>query len=184
VPEMQTQPVRIADRSIRVPGLRLERGRDIRVSPLVLGAIARALQLELAERAHLFRLAGQTPPATERLAASISPRLQRVLDAWDPFPAQVAGRRRDILAWNRSSDAIYGWSRMPEHERNTLCWAFLVPETRHVLFDWEQEAALAVAAFRADAGRDLVEPDYQELITELNATAVVWDFFSHLAPRA
>ncbi|TMD17654.1 MAG: helix-turn-helix domain-containing protein [Chloroflexi bacterium] len=145
----------------------LEQGRDIRVSPHVLGAIARALQLEASERAHLFRLAGHPPPVTERLAAAVSPRLQRILDAWDPFPAQIAGRRRDILAWNRASDAIYGWSRMPEHQRNTLCWAFLVPETRRVLFDWEHECALAVAAFRADAGRDLVEPDYQELITDL-----------------
>jgi hypothetical protein len=43
----------------------------------------------------------------------------------------------------------------------------MVPSTRRLMLDWEREAALAVAAFRADAGRDLVEPDYQELITEL-----------------
>src|SRR2546421_6930260 len=61
----------------------LEQGRAIRVSPQVLAAIARALQLEPAERAHLFRLAGHAPPAPEP-AAAISPRLQRVLDAWDP----------------------------------------------------------------------------------------------------
>src|SRR5829696_7105740 len=36
----------------------LEQGRDIRVSPEVLTGIARALQLEPVERAHLFRLAG------------------------------------------------------------------------------------------------------------------------------
>jgi transcriptional regulator with XRE-family HTH domain len=145
----------------------LEQGRDIRVSPQVLAGICRALQLEPAERAHLFRLAGQAPPVAEPATASLPPRLRRVLGSWDPLPAHVAGRRRDILAWNRASDAIYGWSRLPEHKRNTLWWAFMVPETRRLMLDWEHEAALAVAAFRADAGRDLVEPDYQELITEL-----------------
>src|SRR3954453_21724640 len=74
----------------------LEQGRDIRVSPEVLTGIARALQLEPAERAPprggpadrapLSRLAGQGTPAPEPVAAAISPRLQRVLDHWDPFP--------------------------------------------------------------------------------------------------
>jgi transcriptional regulator with XRE-family HTH domain len=145
----------------------LEQGRDIRVSPQVLAAISRALQLEPAERTHLFRLAGQAPPAPEPVADSLSPRLRRVLDGWDPFPAHVAGRRRDILAWNRASDAIYGWSRLPEDKRNTLWWAFMVPATRRLMHNWERESALVVAAFRADAGRDVVEPDYQELIGEL-----------------
>src|SRR5919197_6326252 len=75
----------------------LEQGREIRVSPEVLTGIASALQLEPAERAHLFRLAGHAPPAPAPAAAIVSPRLQRVLDHWDPFPAHVAGRRRDLL---------------------------------------------------------------------------------------
>ncbi len=145
----------------------LEQGRDIRVSPQVLTGIARALQLEPAERAHLFRLAGQAPPAPEVANASLSPRLQRILDSWDPFPAHVAGRKRDILAWNRASDAIYGWSQLPEAKRNTLWWAFMVPSARRLIIDWERETTLAVAGFRSDAGRDLVDPDYLELINEL-----------------
>ena len=145
----------------------LEQGRDIRVSSQVLISISRALRLEPAERTHLFRLAGQAPPAPELADDALSPRLRQVLDAWAPYPAHVAGRRRDILAWNRTNNAIYGWSQMPEDRRNTLWWAFMVPETRRLLVDWERESALAVAAFRADAGRDLVDPDYQELIAEL-----------------
>src|SRR5439155_22774761 len=39
--------------------------------------------------------------------------------------------------------------------------------TRRLLVDWEHEAGLSVAAFRAEAGGDLGEPDYQALITEL-----------------
>ncbi|MBV9282110.1 MAG: helix-turn-helix domain-containing protein [Chloroflexi bacterium] len=145
----------------------LEQGRDIRVSAEVLTAIARALQLEPAERAHLFRLAGHVPPAPEAAADIVSPRLRRVLDAWDPFPAFVSGRRRDVLAWNRASEAVTGWSQLPDDRRNAVWNVFMVPSTRTRLVEWEKEAALSVAAFRAEAGRDLSEPDYQELITEL-----------------
>jgi hypothetical protein len=38
---------------------------------------------------------------------------------------------------------------------------------RRLLVDWEYEAPLWVAALRAEAGRDLGEPDYRGLITEL-----------------
>ena len=43
----------------------------------------------------------------------------------------------------------------------------MAPDSRRLMLDWERESALAVAAFRADAGPDLAEPDCQELITEL-----------------
>jgi transcriptional regulator with XRE-family HTH domain len=145
----------------------LEQGRDIRVSAEVLAAIARALQLEPAERAHLFRLAGHPPPTAEPTPPSISPRLQRVLDAWNPFPAHITGRRRDVLAWNRASEVINGWSRLPEDRRNLVWFMFMVPHAQQLLVDWETEAPLTVAAFRAEAGRDLSDPDYQELITAL-----------------
>ncbi len=144
----------------------LEQGRDIRVSPQVLSAVARALQLESAERGHLFRLAGHAPPVAEATAA-ISPRLQRVIDAWDPFPAYVTGRRRDVVAWNHASDVIYGWSGLPDDKRNILHFMFLVPSARKLHVEWEQEAPLSIAALRAEAGRDLSDPDYRELIREL-----------------
>jgi transcriptional regulator with XRE-family HTH domain len=145
----------------------LEQGRDIRVSPQVLTAIARALQLEPAERAHLFRLAGHAPPVIEAVGASLSPRLRRVLDSWDPYPAHVTGRRRDLVAWNHASELINGWSRLPEDKRNLVWFMFMVPSARRLLLDWEREAPLTVAALRAEAGRDLGEPDYKQLINEL-----------------
>jgi transcriptional regulator with XRE-family HTH domain len=156
----------------------LEQGRDIRVSPEVLLGIARALQLEPAERAHLFRLAGQAPPAPEPAADAVSPRLLHVLDHWDPFPALITGRRRDVLAWNRASEAINGWSRVPADRRNLVRNVFMNPEPRRHLVEWEHEAALAVAALRAEAGADLGAPDYQELIADLLAAspefAAIW----------
>jgi transcriptional regulator with XRE-family HTH domain len=155
----------------------LEQGREIRVSPEVLRGVARALQLEPAERAHLFRLAGHAPPAPAS-ADSVSPRLRRVLDHWEPFPAHVVGRRRDVLAWNRASEALHGWSRLPDDRRNVLWWVFMVPSTRRLVVDWELNAERAVAALRAEAGGDLGDPDYQLLVSELLAGsldfAAIW----------
>jgi len=41
----------------------LEQGRDINVSPQILPTLARALQLDEVERAHLFRLAAAPRPS-------------------------------------------------------------------------------------------------------------------------
>jgi hypothetical protein len=92
-----------------------------------------------------------------------------VLDAWDPFPAHVTGRRRDVLAWNRASEAINGWSRLPDDRRNLVWFMFMVPAAHELLVEWETEAPLTVAALRAEAGRDLSAPDYQDLISDLLA---------------
>ena len=145
----------------------LEQGRDIRVSAQVLSAVARALQLEPAERSHLFRLAGHAPPATESVRPELSPRLRRVLDSWDPYPAHVTGRRRDLVAWNRASELVNGWTQLLEDRRNVVWAMFMLPSMRRMLLDWEHEAPLTVAALRAEAGRDLSEPDYQQLINDL-----------------
>ena len=144
----------------------LEQGRDIHVSAQVLEAVGRALQLTAAERAHLFRLGGHAPPVAE-ITADISPGLRRILDLWNPFPAHVTGRRRDVLAWNVVSDAIHGWSKQPEQKRNVLRFMFLVPSVRRLLVEWEREAPLSVAALRAEAGPDLGDSDYRDLIAEL-----------------
>jgi transcriptional regulator with XRE-family HTH domain len=149
----------------------LEQGRDIRVSPQVLSSISRALRLEPAEQGHLFRLAGHEPPA-EAVAECVSPLLRRVLECWEPYPALVMGRRRDTLAWNPAHAFVFGdWGLQPEGRRNTLWGMFMRPELRRLFLDWDREAALMVASFRADAGRELGGPDYQELISELIAAS-------------
>src|SRR6266496_4564489 len=73
---------------------RLERGNLGGVSDAVLDALARALQLDEAERAHLFDLAraahsGHTAPARRRRVAAqgVRPSVQRILDAINDAPA-------------------------------------------------------------------------------------------------
>jgi MmyB-like transcription regulator ligand binding domain len=67
---------------------------------------------------------------------------------------------------------------LPEDRRNLVWFMFMDPQARQLLVEWEQEACLTVAAFRAEAGRDLSEPDYQEIIHDLlegsSDFAAVW----------
>lgn len=145
----------------------LEQGRDIRASAEVLNRIASALKLQPAECTHLFRLAGHAPPLHESAAEVLSPRVRRILDAWDPYPAHITGRRRDVVAWNRAGDLVHMWSQLPVERRNILWHLFMLPSARRLHSDWEEQVPLSVAALRAEAGRDLGDPDYQALINEL-----------------
>ena len=90
---------------------RLERGNLSGVSETVLEALARALQLDEAERSHLFDLAraAQTISQSRRRPASqrVRPSVQRLLDAMTGAPAFVRNGRMDVLAANRLGHALY-----------------------------------------------------------------------------
>src|SRR5205085_11130522 len=84
---------------------RLERGEVAGVSESVLEALSRALQLDEAERAHLFDLAraAQATPRRRRRppAQRVRPSVQRILDATTGAPAFVRNGRMDLLAANQ-----------------------------------------------------------------------------------
>jgi transcriptional regulator with XRE-family HTH domain len=104
---------------------RLERGNLSGVSDSVLEALARALQLDEAERAHLFDLAraantsaatarGRRRPAAQlrpgaqlRPAAQLRPGVQRLLDAMTMAPAYVRNGRLDVLGANPLGRAVF-----------------------------------------------------------------------------
>lgn len=77
----------------------------------MLDALARALQLDEAERAHLFalaRAAGLSRGRRRRTpAATVRPAIQQVLDAISDAPAWARNGRHDILAMNRLARALY-----------------------------------------------------------------------------
>jgi transcriptional regulator with XRE-family HTH domain len=78
---------------------RLEQQRGPQPSPSMLAAVARALRLTLAERNHLYRLAGHTPPPSDVRSDYVSPGMRRVLDRVDA-PAMVTNDLGEVLAQN------------------------------------------------------------------------------------
>jgi transcriptional regulator with XRE-family HTH domain len=152
---------------------RLERGDISGVSEGVLEALARALQLDDAERAHLFDLARAAGPMAKRRRRSapkqIRPGVQRLLDAITGAPALVQNGRLDILAANQLARALYSeLFRDPTRPANHARFNFLSPSAHDLYPDWERGADDAVALLRAEAGRDPYDRDLTDLIGELS----------------
>jgi transcriptional regulator with XRE-family HTH domain len=152
--------------------IRLERGRTRGISGTVLDAVARALQLDDTERAHLFDLAQPTAGRARRRRPlspqRVRPALYRALDSLS-VPAIVQGRRMDILAANPLGYALMtDFQARPHHERNAARFVFLDEAARALYTDWERVAGDCVATLRLYAGRHPDDPQLTELIGELS----------------
>jgi transcriptional regulator with XRE-family HTH domain len=150
---------------------RLEQGLPINVSADVLAAISRALRLTSDERRHLYLLAGLpltlTPPEEERPSELVL----RVLNALDPSPAYIRGRRWDVLAWNRSADALNDFSKATGPARN-LVWRLFRDSTLQCrLGDLECTRRRCVAQFRAVAAKYPNDPAFTDLIEDLRTNS-------------
>jgi len=147
----------------------LEQGRDLRPSWEVLEAIARALRLGPAERAHLHTLGSGTPKSAPRPAAETLPdAVSALVGRMDPYPAYVTGRYWDVLASNRAARLLWtDWPALPPQDRNMLWWTFTNPAARSVLVDWEPEALAQLARFRAAADKHPDDPSFTALIERL-----------------
>jgi transcriptional regulator with XRE-family HTH domain len=150
--------------------VRLEQGRSRNVSETVLEAITRALQLDEAERAHLFDLARPSPARrTPERPQRVRPGLQRVLDTIENAPAFILGRRMDVLAWNRlAAELPADWASLPTADRNIARFVFVNPLGKERFVDWDSIARLVVGVLRMEAGRHPDDPKLAGLIGELS----------------
>jgi transcriptional regulator with XRE-family HTH domain len=148
---------------------RLERGNLAGVSEQVLDALARALRLDDAERAHLFDLArASTGPirGSRRTAVSkVRPGVLRILESLTT-PAYVRNARTDILAANDLAIALYGGILDPL-PLNLARFLFLDQRAPDFFLDWETVADDSVAALRAEAGRNPHDKSLTDLVGEL-----------------
>jgi transcriptional regulator with XRE-family HTH domain len=176
----------------RVPGLRrsevaalagmsveyyakLERGSLAGVSASVLDAIARALRLDDAERAHLLRLAHEANGSNAILRPrrrprpwTIRPSLQWSLDTITA-PAILVSNRQDLLAANHLGRAMYSdvysdRTSPPNFARFT----FLDSAARRFYPDWDLAADMTVANLRTAAGKDPHDKGLHDLVGELS----------------
>src|SRR5580658_7644558 len=104
----------------------LEQGRGGAPSAEVLDRIARALMLTDVEREHLFLLGlGRPPEVRYRKDEVVTPRLQRVLDAFELSPALIRTATWDVVAWNRAATVMLtDYGSLPPGQRNILRFIF------------------------------------------------------------
>ncbi|MFH9292230.1 helix-turn-helix transcriptional regulator [Streptomyces sp. NPDC017520] len=155
---------------------RLEQDQAGTASAQVLNALARILQLDPAETAHLHNLALKraAPRMVRHQHERLHPRVVALLASLGQnTPAIVLGRRGDVLAWNRTGHALFAEHvdfnahqdavRRPSIPR----MFFLDSHTRALHENWDELARIHVAFLRFTAGRYPNDRRLAELIGEL-----------------
>jgi transcriptional regulator with XRE-family HTH domain len=119
---------------------RLERSGGPQPSEQMVAAIARGLRLSLAERDHLFQLAGHGAPKWAQRSNHINAGLMRVLDRLADTPAQIMNSFGETLAQTPLAVALLGEQTEFEGLRraNIYRW-FTEPESRDIYASADQE---------------------------------------------
>lgn len=151
---------------------RLERGNLSGVSANVLDALARALELDETERAHLHNLARaeSTPKRSRRSPATqtLRPGVQRILDALELAPAYVRNGRLDVLGSNVMARALFPHVFDSQNATPNLARSqFLDPRADAFFIEREKMANDCVAVLRAEAGRNPFDKGLTDLVGEL-----------------
>ncbi len=149
---------------------RLEQGLATNPSTQVLDAVARGLRLSGVDRAHLYRLAGTTPPVESR---PVGQGLQTLLDRMPDVAAIALSPLQDIVAWNRLGHAV-----LADHLDPGAPYGATPPNKVELLFtderarllhrEWEHEACLAVASLRYVSATFADDPRLARLVGRLS----------------
>ncbi|GAB2545291.1 helix-turn-helix transcriptional regulator [Nocardia heshunensis] len=145
----------------------LEQGRDINCSVQVLDAIARALSLDGAEHAHLYRLA-DVPTAPNPFVQDLVPEeVQIILDHLYPLPSCLFSAKYDVIAYNAAYLAMY--PMFLTGSRNVLRKVFLADEccTPYPANSEPDHLARMVGYLRAAYARNLGDPEWVAFIDEM-----------------
>jgi len=151
--------------------VRLERGNLGGASQSVLDAVANALQLDEAERAHLHDLArtSSTRVAAGRPARrTVRPPVQWLLDSMTGTAAYVRNARIDILATNTLGRALYAPVFEMPGRPNVARFVFLDPRSQDFFIEWSKVASEAAALLRTLAGENPYDQGLTELVGELS----------------
>jgi transcriptional regulator with XRE-family HTH domain len=147
---------------------RLEQGRATHPSPSVLGALSRALRLSDAERAHVYRLAGQAPPSAGTVNRELTPGVARMLDRLADVPVIVFDAAWSVVAANAPAEALLG--RLD----GNLAWRYFTGAPSRVLRGPEDDAvfeAEVVADLHDALGRHPDDERLRRLVADLRAAS-------------
>ncbi|MFC6704543.1 helix-turn-helix transcriptional regulator [Flexivirga alba] len=159
--------------------VRMERGNLAGASDSVLDGVASALQLDEAEREHLFALARAAGPGARRRArttpTSVRPAIQQMLDAFTGAPAWVRNARHDIIATNELARALYSpvlrsavAGPTSTRKANTTRFMYLDPAAQDFFIEYERMAQDAAAMLRLEAGHNPYDTELHSLVGELS----------------
>ena len=153
--------------------VRMERGNLSGASDAVLDGVANALQLDEAERAHLYDLARAAQPGPTRQrrtkASGLTDGMQQILDAISDAPAWIRNARHDMLAANQLARALYAPVLAdPRRPANNARFIYLDPAAKEFFVDWNRAADDIAAMLRSEAGRNPYDKQLIELIGELS----------------
>ncbi|WP_368498472.1 helix-turn-helix transcriptional regulator [Herbiconiux sp. A18JL235] len=135
---------------------RLERGSGLQPSEQMVAALARGLRLTLAERDHLFLLAGHRPPGRALSSDHVSPGLMRILDRLADTPAEILGALGDTLVQTDSAVALLGeQTKHTGAARSGYYRWFTDPSSRSIYpaDDHEHHSRVRAAQLRAAAAQ-------------------------------
>ncbi|MEQ3553599.1 helix-turn-helix domain-containing protein [Pseudonocardia nematodicida] len=149
---------------------KLEQGEAQAPSAAVVESVADALQVTGAERAHLHDLSTYRPaPAgtAHRSPVSVTDANRIYVDNLAPALGGFVDVAWNVLYANGAYTRVYRHIDDPG-VGNVLVWLFFVPDSRHIMVEWEQEALLTVSWLRALMVRnERTGPDYTTLMHRL-----------------
>lgn len=157
--------------------VRLEQGRATAPSAQVVGALAHALQLTVAERDHLHRMAGLAPPDGGPVPDRLPPGVHRVLDRLGDVAVAVFAADWQLIWWNPGWAALLGDpAAVPPHLRNFARERFPAGPDPVRISRWpvatddaEQSDLAVVSDLRRATGRFPHDARLAELVRELTA---------------
>lgn len=134
---------------------RLEQERGPQPSPQMIASIAQGLHLSVAERDHLFRLAGHQPPPRGASSEHISPGMLRIFDRLADTPAEIVTELGETLRQTPPKVALTGdWAHFTGPERSNGYRWFTDPSSRdiYVAEDHELLSRMYAAGLRGVVG--------------------------------
>lgn len=152
--------------------IRLEQGKETNPSGSILDGLARALQLNEEEHAHLYALAnhvaGRIARSSSRASRVVRPGIRQLLETVRPYPAYVLTRASDLLAANPEALTLFaGLADWPPGRRNTIRYTFFHPAARELFADWDHSAETTAAHLRSLAADTPDDTEVSALIAEL-----------------
>lgn len=169
--------------------VRLEQGRAAHPSAQVVAALSRALQLSVAERAHLHQLAGIANASGARVPDQMTPGVKRMVERLSDTPVAVFTATWTYLHGSPGWKAVFGDDVKRAQQPNLVWRMFLGPQESPVLRTKAEHDAFAaglVADLRGAAARYPGDVGVQVLIDELleksESFAALWKS-AHVEPH-